>query len=52
MVEKIYDAGLRGMLNYGFKHAYDNTSCDQNYKAFLNIIESTSYFLHFRLIMT
>ena len=38
---KIYEAGLRGMLNYGLEHAYDNLSCDQNYKTFLNTIEST-----------
>ncbi|CAO2825470.1 unnamed protein product [Amaranthus hypochondriacus] len=43
-VEKIYEAGLRGMLNYGLEHAYDNLSCDQNYETFLNTIESTKFF--------
>lgn len=43
-VKKIYDAGLRGMLNYGLEHAYDNESCDQNFKTFLNTIESTNFF--------
>lgn len=43
-VQKIYDAGLRGMLVYGLEHAYDNESCDQNFKTFLNTIESTKFF--------
>lgn len=43
-VKKIYDAGLRGMLNYGLEHAYDIESCDQNFKTFLNTIESTNFF--------
>ncbi|XP_021749581.1 proline dehydrogenase 2, mitochondrial-like [Chenopodium quinoa] len=43
-VQKLYGDGLRGMLNYGLEHAYDNDSCDQNYKTFLNTIESTKLF--------
>ncbi|KAH9622895.1 hypothetical protein KSS87_010084 [Heliosperma pusillum] len=43
-VRKIWDAGLRGMLNYGLEHAYDNDSCDKNYLTFLNTIESTKFF--------
>ncbi|KAK9742464.1 hypothetical protein RND81_03G174900 [Saponaria officinalis] len=43
-VRKIWEAGLRGMLNYGLEHAYDNVSCDNNYQTFLNTIESTKFF--------
>ncbi|KAL9230126.1 hypothetical protein vseg_005515 [Gypsophila vaccaria] len=43
-VRKIWEYGLRGMLNYGLEHAYDNHSCDHNYLTFLNTIDSTKFF--------
>ncbi|KAA8530518.1 hypothetical protein F0562_005227 [Nyssa sinensis] len=40
-VLKLWDAGLRGMLNYGLEHAADNESCDRNLEGFFQTVEST-----------
>ncbi|KAH9625244.1 hypothetical protein KSS87_016281 [Heliosperma pusillum] len=44
MVGKLWEAGLKGMLNYGLEHAFDNHSCDNNYQTLFNTIESTNIF--------
>ncbi|KAG9139275.1 hypothetical protein Leryth_011282 [Lithospermum erythrorhizon] len=38
---KLRESGLKGMLDYGLEHVDDNESCDQNFKQFLQTIEST-----------
>ncbi|KAG8366999.1 hypothetical protein BUALT_Bualt16G0026800 [Buddleja alternifolia] len=40
-VRKLWDAGIRAMLDYGLEHANDNGSCDENLKEFIQTIEST-----------
>ncbi|KAG9147380.1 hypothetical protein Leryth_019518 [Lithospermum erythrorhizon] len=40
-VLKLQESGLKGMLDYGLEHADDNESCDQNFKEFMQTIEST-----------
>ncbi|XP_076959818.1 proline dehydrogenase 2, mitochondrial-like [Bidens hawaiensis] len=40
-VEKLWEAGLRGMLDYGLEHAVDNDSCDKNAQQVLETVEST-----------
>lgn len=40
-VIRLWDAGLRGMLDYGSEHATDNESCDRNMVEFIKTIESS-----------
>lgn len=40
-VMRLWDSGLRGMLDYGLEHAVDNLSCDRNLTQFIRTIEST-----------
>ncbi|XP_076925210.1 proline dehydrogenase 2, mitochondrial-like [Bidens hawaiensis] len=40
-VEKLWQYGLRGMLDYGLEHAEDNDSCDKNAQQVLKTVEST-----------
>lgn len=39
-VSKLWDVGLKGMLDYGFEHAGDNETCDSNLEEFLRTVES------------
>ncbi|CAI9276803.1 unnamed protein product [Lactuca saligna] len=40
-VKKLWESGLRGMLDYGLEHAIDNESCDINTQEFIKTVEST-----------
>ncbi|KAL8113907.1 hypothetical protein AgCh_020987 [Apium graveolens] len=40
-VKMLWNDGIKGMLDYGLEHAYDNASCDKNLEAFIQTIEST-----------
>ncbi|KAK6928006.1 Proline dehydrogenase domain [Dillenia turbinata] len=40
-IEKLSDAGLRGMMVYGLEDADDNESCDKNLEMFLQTAEAT-----------
>ncbi|PWA46447.1 methylenetetrahydrofolate reductase family protein [Artemisia annua] len=40
-VKKLWESGLRGMLDYGLEHAVDNESCDLNADQFVNTVEAT-----------
>ncbi|KAK6913447.1 Proline dehydrogenase domain [Dillenia turbinata] len=40
-IEKLYDAGLRGMMVYGLEDADDNESCDKNLEMFLQTAEAS-----------
>ncbi|KAJ9564271.1 hypothetical protein OSB04_000237 [Centaurea solstitialis] len=40
-VKRLWESGLRGMLDYGLEHAVDNESCDKNAKEFMETVEST-----------
>lgn len=40
-VKMLWNEGIKGMLDYGLEHAYDNASCDKNLEAFIQTIEST-----------
>ncbi|KAL8171555.1 hypothetical protein V2J09_023359 [Rumex salicifolius] len=40
-VRSIWSSGLKSMLNYGLEHAHDNASCDNNFKAIMETVEST-----------
>ncbi|KAI3455056.1 hypothetical protein Pfo_011719 [Paulownia fortunei] len=40
-VKKLWDSGLRAMLDYGLEHAVDNWSCERNLEEFIRTIEST-----------
>lgn len=40
-VKKLWESGLRGMLDYGLEHAIDNESCDINAQEFIKTVEST-----------
>ncbi|KAF5779434.1 putative proline dehydrogenase [Helianthus annuus] len=40
-VQKLWESGLRGMLDYGLEHAVDNQSCDTNALQFVKTVEST-----------
>ena len=40
-VKMLWNEGIRGMLDYGLEHAFDNVSCDKNTEAFIQTIEST-----------
>ncbi|KAL4577348.1 hypothetical protein LXL04_013457 [Taraxacum kok-saghyz] len=40
-VKKLWESGLRGMLDYGLEHAVDNESCDKNAQQFIKTVEST-----------
>nr|XP_043606962.1 proline dehydrogenase 2, mitochondrial-like [Erigeron canadensis] len=42
-VKKLWESGLRGMLDYGLEHAVDNQSCDQNAQQFIQTVESTQF---------
>ncbi|KAJ0041969.1 hypothetical protein Pint_18867 [Pistacia integerrima] len=39
-VEKVNEAGLRGMLVYAVEHTDDENECDQNLRGFLQTVES------------
>ncbi|KAI3799095.1 hypothetical protein L1987_34385 [Smallanthus sonchifolius] len=43
-VKKLWESGLRGMMDYGLEHALDNESCDRNAQQVFKTVEST-YFL-------
>ncbi|KAK4477525.1 hypothetical protein RD792_016754 [Penstemon davidsonii] len=40
-VKRLWDGGLRAMLDYGLEHANDNDSCERNLDEFIQTIEST-----------
>lgn len=40
-VMRLYDSGLRGMLDYGLEHANDNKSCDQAAQQLITTAAST-----------
>lgn len=40
-LQRIWDSGLRGILDYGLEDATDNASCDQNLNEFVQSVEST-----------
>ncbi|KAF5181142.1 Proline dehydrogenase 1 protein [Thalictrum thalictroides] len=40
-LQKLWDDGLRGILDYGLEDAIDNKSCDGNLNEFLKAVEST-----------
>ncbi|XP_043700625.1 proline dehydrogenase 2, mitochondrial-like [Telopea speciosissima] len=40
-LQRLWDDGLRGILDYGLEDAVDNESCDRNLQEFLNTVEST-----------
>nr|XP_043618161.1 proline dehydrogenase 2, mitochondrial-like [Erigeron canadensis] len=40
-VLKLWNSGLRGMLDYGLEHANDNESCDKATKQLMKTIDST-----------
>lgn len=40
-VKRLWESGLRGMLDYGLEHAVDNGSCDKNAQEFIETVEST-----------
>ncbi|KVI08980.1 Proline dehydrogenase, partial [Cynara cardunculus var. scolymus] len=40
-VKRLWESGLRGMLDYGLEHAVDNESCDKNTQQFIKTVEST-----------
>ncbi|KVI02609.1 Proline dehydrogenase [Cynara cardunculus var. scolymus] len=40
-VKRLWESGLRGMLDYGLEHAVDNESCDKNAQEFIETVEST-----------
>ncbi|GAB4827447.1 hypothetical protein Ancab_034331 [Ancistrocladus abbreviatus] len=40
-VQKLWDAGLKGVLVYGSGYAHDNESCDRSLEKFLEAVEST-----------
>lgn len=42
-VLKLYDSGLRGMLDYGLEHATDNDSCDEDTNQLIKTAESTQF---------
>nr|GFB48733.1 proline dehydrogenase [Tanacetum cinerariifolium] len=42
-VLKLYDSGLRGMLDYGLEHATDNDSCDEATYQLIKTAESTRF---------
>ncbi|KAM0006601.1 putative proline dehydrogenase [Helianthus debilis subsp. tardiflorus] len=42
-VKKLWESGLRGMLDYGLEHAVDNESCDKNAQQVLKTVESTQF---------
>ncbi|KAM7506908.1 hypothetical protein LguiA_017361 [Lonicera macranthoides] len=39
-VKKLWEVGLKGMLDYGLEHAVDNDSCDRNLEEFVQTVES------------
>ena len=39
-VNRLWESGLRGMLDYGLEHAVDNKSCDENTKELIKTAES------------
>ncbi|XP_042494681.1 proline dehydrogenase 2, mitochondrial-like [Macadamia integrifolia] len=40
-LQKLWNNGLRGILDYGLEDAVDNESCDRNLQEFLNTVDST-----------
>lgn len=40
-VRRLFESGLRGMLDYGLEYADDNESCDRNLEGFFQTVEST-----------
>ncbi|KAK3013058.1 hypothetical protein RJ639_009658 [Escallonia herrerae] len=40
-VRRLWDVGLRAMLDYGLEHTNDNVSCDRNSEEFIRTVEST-----------
>ncbi|KAI3462831.1 hypothetical protein Pfo_019494 [Paulownia fortunei] len=40
-VKKLWDSGLRAMLDYGLEHAIDNGSCERNLEEIIQTIQST-----------
>ncbi|KAK6128820.1 hypothetical protein DH2020_037456 [Rehmannia glutinosa] len=43
-VKKLWDSGLRAMLDYGLENALDNAACDRNLDEFILTIDSTKLF--------
>lgn len=41
-VRRLFESGLRGMLDYGLEYADDNESCDRNLEGFFQTVESTT----------
>lgn len=39
-VKRLWEVGLKGMLDYGLEHAVDNESCDRNLEEFVQTVES------------
>ncbi|KAL9226576.1 hypothetical protein vseg_002373 [Gypsophila vaccaria] len=44
VVDGFCQVGMKGMLNYGLEHAYDNGSCDLNFRTFYETVEATKIF--------
>ncbi|KAI3970948.1 hypothetical protein MKX01_024595 [Papaver californicum] len=40
-LQKLWNGGLKGIMDYGLEDATDNASCDRNYNEFLKIVETT-----------
>ncbi|OVA12509.1 Proline dehydrogenase [Macleaya cordata] len=40
-LQKLWDGGLKGIMDYGLEDATDNASCDRNFKEFVKTIETT-----------
>ncbi|XP_058111759.1 proline dehydrogenase 1, mitochondrial-like [Magnolia sinica] len=41
-LQRLWDNGLRGILDYGLEDATDNEGCDRNLEEFLKTVETTS----------
>ncbi|XP_026386612.1 proline dehydrogenase 2, mitochondrial-like [Papaver somniferum] len=40
-LQKLWNGGLKGIMDYGLEDATDNTSCDRNFNEFLKIVDTT-----------
>lgn len=40
-LQKLWNGGLKGIMDYGLEDATDNTSCDRNFNEFLKIVDAT-----------
>ncbi|XP_024375161.1 proline dehydrogenase 2, mitochondrial isoform X2 [Physcomitrium patens] len=41
-LQRMWELGLRGILDYGLEDAIDNASCDRNLEKFLQVVRQTS----------